>query len=89
MRTHKMHRSEAEIAVACATASVANGVNDFNSRFIGMFAKQYDPNVERRSNGQTRGYTYPAKKLVDIAVQEGVVDDDGVDVGLILEPVTK
>ena len=86
---NKMKRAEAEFMAACAAGATGNSTGDFVSRFCAMFVRQYDPATETQSNGRTRGYTYPAKKVVDLAVQEGIVDADGVDVGLILELVTK
>lgn len=86
---NKMKRAEAEFMAACSAGATGATIGEFVTRFCSMFARQYDPATETQSNGRMRGYTYPAKKAVDLAVQEGIVDADGVDVGLILEPVTK
>ena len=85
----KMSRAEAEFAVANAIAAAgAPSVTEFKSRFMTCFSKSFRERTEEDGKGNVwriKESIYPAKDIADIAVAAGVVSDDGVAVGYVVE----
>ena len=89
----KMSRAEAEFAVANAIAAAgASSVTEFKSRFMTCFSKSFRGRTEEDGKGNVwriKESIYPAKAIADIAVSAGVVSDDGVPVGHVVEERVK